>query len=67
MKSAVKLLDWEHFPCIAHTLNLIVKAGLDVIQNSLIKKIKAIVQHFHRSPQATQQLISIQEQFKPEI
>ena len=66
MKSAVKLTGWEHFNCIAHTINLIVRAGLDVIQDSIVNKAKKIAEHFHRSPFATGKLLLMQKQMKAE-
>ncbi|XP_036346574.1 zinc finger BED domain-containing protein 1-like [Rhagoletis pomonella] len=66
MKAAIRLAKIEHLPCVAHTLNLVVRAGLqDSEIERLIKKIKAIVEHFHRSPVATKKLITIQEQMRP--
>jgi hypothetical protein len=65
MKAAIRLTGWEHFPCIAHTLNLIVRASLN-ISSSVIKKVKCIAEYFHRSPMATKKFISLQEQLKPQ-
>lgn len=66
MKAAIRLLRIDHFHCIAHTLNLVVRAGLQVFEvENILKKIKIIVEHFHRSPVATKKLISMQEQLKP--
>ncbi|XP_055842657.1 E3 SUMO-protein ligase ZBED1-like [Episyrphus balteatus] len=64
MKAAVRLGGWEHFPCVAHTLNLMVRTGLTVVRD-ILKKIKAIVEHFHRSSVATKKLVEIQEQLRP--
>lgn len=39
MKAAIRLINYEHLPCIAHTLNLVVRAGLlDCGLGELIKK-----------------------------
>ncbi|GBP41625.1 Zinc finger BED domain-containing protein 1 [Eumeta japonica] len=66
MKAAIRLTNYEHLPCVAHTLNLVVRAGLqDSGLGELIKKIKAVVEHFHRSPIATKKLIAMQEQLRP--
>lgn len=53
------MTGWEHLPCIAHTLNLIVPTSLDAIQDSLIEKIKCIADHFHRSSLATSKLLKL--------
>lgn len=66
MKAAVRLTNYEHFPCVAHTLNLVVRAGFQGSGlEGLIKKIKAIVEHFHKSPVATNKLMAVQEQLRP--
>ncbi|XP_013197374.2 E3 SUMO-protein ligase ZBED1-like [Amyelois transitella] len=66
MKAAIRLTNYEHLPCIAHTLNLIVRAGLQESElEVLIKKIKAIVEYFHRSPIANNKLIAMQDQLRP--
>ncbi|XP_045766856.1 E3 SUMO-protein ligase ZBED1-like [Maniola jurtina] len=66
MKAAIRLTNYEHLPCVAHTLNLVVRAGLqDCGLGELIKKIKVIVEHFHKSSIATKKLISMQEQLMP--
>lgn len=65
MKKAVRLTGFEHFPCVAHVLNLIVRAGLRTSEmDNIIKKVKSIVEHFHRSSVATQKLILMQEQLR---
>ncbi|CAH2007669.1 unnamed protein product [Acanthoscelides obtectus] len=64
MKAAIRLTGWEHFPCVAHTYNLIVQASLQTIQEP-IKKVKCIVEYFHRSSIATKKLYAVQEQLKP--
>ncbi|XP_074030331.1 E3 SUMO-protein ligase ZBED1-like [Leptinotarsa decemlineata] len=66
MKAAIRLTNYEHLPCIAHTLNLVVRAGLQESDlEALIKKIKAIVEYFHRSPIANNKLIAMQDQLRP--
>lgn len=57
--SAAKLGSWAHIPCFAHTLNLIVQYGLDEIKD-IRAKVKAVVEHFHRSSQANAKLLSTQ-------
>ena len=60
IKKAIKLAQWERFPCIAHMINLSVKAGIesdDIPEvKHVIEKCKAIVTHFKHSSNATQAL-----------
>lgn len=66
MISAVRLANLTHFSCVAHTLNLVVKSGLGTPEiEDIIQKIKAIVEHFNRSPMATKKLRNMQEQLRP--
>ena len=62
--AAVRLCGWRHVPCLAHTLNLVVKAALasddEVIQ--LKQRVKDIVSYFHRSIKASDELEKIQKQ-----
>jgi DNA-binding PucR family transcriptional regulator len=44
-------LQWKHFGCYAHTLNLIVQDSLEDVQE-LVNKLKTIVAHFKRSTTA---------------
>jgi hypothetical protein len=56
-------LNWRHFGCFAHTINLILKDGLkstDVQQ--LISKVKIIVTHFRKSYIANEKLLIFQRQ-----
>lgn len=65
MKAAVRLAGFEHMPCVAHTLNLIVRAALQATGlEILIRQIKTIVEHFHRSPVVTKKLLAMQEQIR---
>jgi len=51
--AAIKLCKWRSLECFAHSINLVVDSGLgykDV--NSIILKVKAIVQYFKQSSQA---------------
>lgn len=59
--AAVRLLQYQHIPCFAHTLNIIVQKSLSHI-NIVHKKLKAVVQFFKHSPQATLKLINLQTQ-----
>lgn len=58
---AIKLLKWTHLPCLAHTINLIVRDALKVIK-STVDKVKGIVEFFHKSTTATQKLKNTQRQ-----
>ncbi|CAG9840967.1 unnamed protein product [Diabrotica balteata] len=62
--AAVKITGWVHIPCFAHTINLIVRNGLVHIEE-LQKKVKKIVEHFHRSSQATAKFFETQSQMNP--
>ena len=57
--AAVRLTGWRHVPCFAHTLNLIVRSGLECLKE-LCDKVKSIVEFFRRSPQATGKLKATQ-------
>ncbi|XP_072380666.1 E3 SUMO-protein ligase ZBED1-like [Diabrotica undecimpunctata] len=58
---AVKLCNWQHIPCFAHTLNLIVKNAVTEISET-VDKVKSIVTYFKKSTVATSQLQVFQEQ-----
>lgn len=59
--SAVKdFLKWRHFPCLAHTINLIVQDGLKT-ESILIDKVKSIVSHFKRSTSSMEKLLTTQQ------
>ena len=66
--AAVRLNEWKHMPCFAHTLNLIVQDAIDSdLQLAEIKKkCRNIVSYFHRSSKATTKLVSIQNRLKLE-
>ncbi len=66
MVSAVHKAGWKHYPCFAHTLNLVVK---DAIKTSpeifhLLEKCRSIVSFFHHSTKASEKLKQIQKQLK---
>ncbi|XP_019716757.1 zinc finger BED domain-containing protein 4-like [Hippocampus comes] len=64
---AIKTLKWTHHPCLAHTLNLVVRDALKVMKPTA-DKVKGIVEFFHRSTTATQKLKSTQQQMgMPEL
>ena len=55
----------DHFPCIAHTLQLAVNKGLKVARvQRIIARCKAIVSHFKRSTKETYKLREKQELLK---
>lgn len=45
--AAIRATTWRLFPCFAHTLNLILQAGIVEIQEQ-VDKVKAIVQFFKK-------------------
>ncbi|XP_047038385.1 zinc finger BED domain-containing protein 4-like [Helicoverpa zea] len=56
-------LNWRHFGCYAHSLNLIVKSGLSVENlQQTITKVKNIVSFYKRSPLATEKFVKYQVQ-----
>ncbi|XP_055843866.1 E3 SUMO-protein ligase ZBED1-like [Episyrphus balteatus] len=58
---AVKANNWSHFPCFAHTLNLVLGEGITILDPQLVK-IKSIVAFFKRSSRATVKLTSMQKE-----
>ena len=61
--AVVNILEWNHLPCFAHTLQLAVKKGLDA--NSLVHLSslgRKLVSHFKHSALATAALSRKQEQ-----
>ena len=57
MKAAVEPMDAPHIPCLGHTVNLAVKAGLATPRASRLRaKVKRVVEYFHRSTQAAEAL-----------
>ena len=60
--NAIKIMKWNHLPCFAHTLNLILTNSLDEIPelSTVITKVKNVVSFFHRSTKATDKLHDIQ-------
>lgn len=63
MTAAIRLCKWRHIPCFAHSINLIVQAGIQEICE-VQKKVKSIVEFFKRSPQATAKLLVSQKQME---
>ena len=64
MISGIEKVEWNHLPCFAHTLNLVVQDSikLDPLLRGVKEKGKSIVAHFHRSTKSHEKLRSIQEQ-----
>lgn len=60
MKLSVELLNKKHFPCFAHSLNLVLKNAVIKCNNnevlSVITKCKTLVTFFHHSPKASRML-----------
>ncbi|KAM9540793.1 E3 SUMO-protein ligase ZBED1-like [Salvelinus alpinus] len=64
---AMKMLKWTHRPCLAHTINLIVRDALKVMKPT-VDKVKAAVEYFHRSSVGAEKLKSTQCQMgMPEL
>ncbi|CAG4952022.1 unnamed protein product [Parnassius apollo] len=61
IQAAISLLKWKQVPCFAHTLNLIVQAGLTELKAIQIK-VKSIVELFQRSILASERLTAMQKQ-----
>ena len=64
---AMKMFNWTHHPCLAHTINLIVRDGLKVMKPT-VDKVKAAVEYFHMSTIGAEKLKSTQCQMgMPEL
>lgn len=66
MVSAVQRAGWRHFPCLAHTLNLVIKDSLKAVPDlvQVLGKCSGIVSFFHHSTKATEKLKVVQKQLK---
>ncbi|KAM9809120.1 zinc finger BED domain-containing protein 4-like [Syngnathus typhle] len=62
--AAVHQAGWTHYPCFAHTLNLVVKDAIKAVPEivNLLHKCSAIVTFFHHSSKATEKLSNLQKQ-----
>uniref|UniRef100_A0AAZ1Y039 Uncharacterized protein n=1 Tax=Oreochromis aureus TaxID=47969 RepID=A0AAZ1Y039_OREAU len=63
---AVHKAGWRHFPCFAHTLNLVVKDSVKAVPEvvQVLEKCRVIVSFFHHSTKATEKLKDILQQLK---
>ena len=61
---AIHITRWTHFPCFAHTLNLIVQGAIadNTKLSDLLKQCKNVVSYFHKSVKASDKLVTVQEQ-----
>lgn len=61
MSATARLGGWKHLSCFAHSINLVVQAGLKDVNETHVRA-KSIVEFFKRSPQASAKLRSIENQ-----
>lgn len=59
--AAIRLCNWRHIGCFAHSLNLMVQRALTDI-SEVVGKVKAIVEFFKRSSNALHKLVETQKQ-----
>lgn len=59
--SAIRICNWRHIGCFAHTINLVVQAALGEIKTTTLK-VKSIVEYFKRSSQTLAKLHTTQDQ-----
>lgn len=65
--SAMVSLEWSHFRCLGHTLQLGVKQAMEIPQISrALGRAKRLVSHFHHSPKSTYVLRQKQMDLKHE-
>uniref|UniRef100_A0A3Q3QX58 HAT C-terminal dimerisation domain-containing protein n=1 Tax=Monopterus albus TaxID=43700 RepID=A0A3Q3QX58_MONAL len=64
--AAVRKAGWAHYPCFAHTLNLVVKDSIKALPDLLHiqQRCSAIVAFFHHSTRAAEKLKEVQNQLK---
>lgn len=64
IQKALQDIGWKHMGCTAHTINLIVRAGLQVGEiETVIHKVKEIVKYIKRSNIANEKLTAYQKNF----
>jgi len=67
VSKAIKTIGWMHLPCLAHTINLVVRDALGLqASKPIIDKVKEAVEYFHRSTVGAQKLKETQLQMKME-
>lgn len=59
--AAIRQTGWRHFPCFAHSLNLVVQSAIEEIKGQVLQ-VKAIVQFFNSSSSAAAKLKLMQLQ-----
>lgn len=66
MVAAVHKAGWRHYPCFAHTFNLVVKDSLKAVPEvvQVLAKCSTIVSFFDNSTEATEKLRAVQQQLK---
>lgn len=63
---AIRLLNVTHVPCMAHTLQLAIKHGIEQSGlNATLSKCRKIVGHFKHSSLRTKELTTIQQEQQP--
>ena len=64
--AAVHRAGWAHYPCSAHTLNLVVKDSIKTLPELLHiqHRCSAVAAFFHHSTKETEKLKEIQKQLK---
>ena len=65
MVAAINSTNWTHFPCVDHTVNLIVRASIKTVGHT-IDKAKSIVEFFNRSSYSNKKFKELQEQMNPD-
>ena len=63
--AAAHLTGWQHLPCMAHTLNLIVQESIEKVEDLVVlrRKCRQIVTYFKQSVKAKDKLQEIQKRW----